>query len=283
MQDSSNNKFNLQNEFEETKSMTMDLEVLQQQYSNLLISYQQAVSDYVSYLNQQSQLSQPNYNINKQPYVSIQGYAYNGTGGAGATQASNLQECIAACSNSENCSGATFVSGRCLLRTGESPIVPSTQTSYAIVPESMKLLFNMENINQQLIQVNQQLTDKMKTANPLYDSQVSSRFQQQQLLIQNYEELIRERDNILSLIKEYETLDNTSSNDEIKINSNYYVYILLLILVIACTYLLYKLATNSSNTTSPATIQYGSDLGTNIYLIAIGIILVILFINYSKQ
>jgi len=230
-----------------------------------------------------SQLSQPNYNINNEPYVSIQGYAYNGTGGAGASQASNLQDCIAACSNSQNCSGATFVSGQCLLRTGDSPIVPSTPNSYAIVPESMKLLSNMENINQQLIQVNQQLTSKMQTANPLYDSQVSARFQQQKTLIQNYEELMKERENILNLMKEYETLDNTSSNDEIRINSNYYTYILLLILAVAVIFLLYKLGGSSSNTSSTPTAQYGGDVGSNIYLIVVGVILVILFIQYFKK
>ena len=60
----------------------------------------------------------------------------------------------------------------------------------------MQLLSNMENINQQLIQVNQQLSDKMKNANPLYDSQVSERFQQQKKLIQNYEELMKEREKV---------------------------------------------------------------------------------------
>ena len=302
---SSNSNFNLQNEIEQTNSITMDLENLQQQYSNLLISYQQALANYVNFLNQQSnlqcenntnenanctQISQSNYNINGDPLVGIMGQAFNGTGSAGESQATNLQDCIASCSNTPNCSGATFVSNQCLLRTGDSPLVPSTQDSYAIVPESVKLLLIMENINQQLININQQITSKMTTANPLYDSQVTARFQQQQTLIKNYEELMKERENILNLLKEYETLDNTSSNDQIKITSNYYTYILLFILAIVFIFLLYKLSSigSSNSTTQSSMTQYGGmkyshELIAILCIISIGIILFVYFIKYFRQ
>jgi molecular chaperone GrpE (heat shock protein) len=50
----------------EAQSITMDLENLQQKYSNLLIQYKQAVADFINYLNTQSQ----------QQYVNIKNFAY---------------------------------------------------------------------------------------------------------------------------------------------------------------------------------------------------------------
>lgn len=281
MVNSNSNSFSFQDliyDIKETISVTMDLENLKQQYDNLLSSYQQAVSNYINYLNYAS--TNKNYN----PYSSMKGYAYNGTGTAGESKATTLENCTYACSTSPLCSGATFVSNQCLLRSGESPIVPSSYDSYAIVPEGVKLLFNIENINQQLINVNQQITSIMDNSNSLYDSQVEDRTDQQQTLLQNYKELSLERDKILSLLKDYETLDNTISNDDITIKSSYYTYILLLLIVIASGFILYKLSYSSSNTsiTIPA-IQYGGDLGMNSYLIVFIItIITLLFIKYFK-
>jgi len=274
-----NNNNNLENEIEETNTITMNLENLQQLYSNLLISYQQAVANYVNYLNNLTS------NGSNDQYIALQGQSFSGTGTAGESNATSLPSCIASCSNLSTCTGATFVSNQCLIRTGDSPIVPSSQDSYAIIPESKSLLLNIENINNQLIFVNQQITNIMSNANPLYASQVSQRFQKQQTLISNYEKLMEERKKIQDLLKEYETLDNTASNDKIMINRNYYTYILLLFLAIAVIFILYKIALPISKTTAYTgeTIQYGGDLGMNAYFIVFCIILFLFVVNYFIQ
>jgi hypothetical protein len=259
----------------EAGSITMNLENLQNQYNILLNSYQQSLANYLSYL------SQPNLNMNNENLVYMQGYAYNGTGTSGESRSVNLQDCIASCSTTKNCTGATFVSNQCLLRTGDSPIVPSTENSYAIVPESVKLLYEMESINQELISVNKKITDLINNAQPLYKSETSQRFEQQKILLRNYEELQQEREKILGLLKEYENLDNTQSNDKIMINRNYFIYILLLILAIAVIALLYYMSKSGSNvaTTQPA-IQYGGELGSSAYFIVFVIIILVFLINY---
>ena len=269
MVNSVDNNDDLQNQIQETNTITMNLENLQQQYNNLLISYQQAVADY------SNQLSS-----GQDPLVSMVAHAFNGTGTAGSSSATTLQNCIASCSTNTNCTGATFVSNQCLLRTGNSPIVPSTLSSFAIVPESVKLLFIMENINQQLIDVNQQITNEMNNANDLYDTQSEERSQEQAVLIQSYTELVNERENILNLLKEYENLDNTSSNDEILINQRFYTYAFLTILAIVVIYLLFKLSYPSANTTQVPTVQYGGDLGISSYFILFLIIFITVFIKY---
>ena len=68
--------------------------------------------------------SASNYKINREQYTSLQGMAFNGSGTAGQSDATTLQECEASCANLSNCTGATFVSEKCLVRTGDSPIVP---------------------------------------------------------------------------------------------------------------------------------------------------------------
>jgi hypothetical protein len=259
----------------DTISITMDLENLQQQYNILLTRYQQALSNYLSYLNT------PNLDMNNEKFVYMKGHAYNGTGTAGESKANTLQTCIASCSSTKNCTGANFVSNQCLLRTGDSPIVPSTSNFYAIIPESVKLLYEMESINEELINVNQRITNSIANAEPLYNSETSQRFEQQKTLLKRYKELKQEREKILDLLKEYENLDNTHSNNKITITQNYYVYILLLILAIAIIALLYYLSKSSSNVAiSKPTIQQGGELGSAAYFIVFVIIILVFLINY---
>lgn len=278
-----NNNNNLTQEILVTKSITMDLENLQQQYSNLLVSYNKAISEYTNFLNEQSN---GNQNENNDPFVSIKGMAFNGTGVAGdSNNANTLQECKAACSKLTNCTGATFVSNQCLLRTGDSPIVSSSENSYAIIPKSKKLLLEIENINQLLISINQKITNQISKSEPLYNNQQSERSEQEQTLLKNYSELLWEREKILKLLEDYDNLDDININQTISINQNYYTYILLFILVIGIVVILFKMSvsnTISSVVTEP-TIQYGGDLGISAYVIVFIIILLVILLRYFSQ
>lgn len=263
------------NKNQNVESITMDLENLRKKYSNLLIQYKTAVADYINYLNGQTQ--QP-YKNNQQ-LVTIQGQAFNGTGSAGQSSATTLQECVASCNSSKTCTGATFISNKCEIRTGDSPLVPS-KNSYAIIPKGKQLLLNMENINQELLSVNKQLLDKIKVSEPLYHDKNSESKTKNQELIQNYKKLLDERKNIEKILNEYETLDNTENETQIKISRNYYSYILLVIIAVIVGVFLYKMF-GSGNTTTTPPIQYGGDLGINAYYMAFGLILLIIFLNYS--
>lgn len=266
-----------------TTSITMDLENLQQEYSNLLIKYKQAVTDYISYLNIESEYStatEPNYKINNPPLTSIQGMAYTGTGSAGQSTANTVQECQADCASSSTCTGATFVSGKCNIRIGDSPIVPSSNDSYAIIPKSKQLLMNMNDLNNQLLNINKQITNKIKIGQPVYNKFQSQNDDKSQELLKNYKELEEERGNIIKLLREYETLDTTENENQIKITQNYYTYILLFILAIAVIFLLIKITSTGTTPTSP-TIQTGGELNENAYYILFVILLLVVGINFS--
>ena len=338
-----------------TNSIAMDLENLQQKYSNLLIQYKQATTDYINYLNAEAQQpcsgytstsknvdqkcyeyiwkkagclttgkvnantdwaksqtlneliydsfawatltdpshregcygnsteyttsTAPNYNINEKQFVNIKGMAYLGTGSAEQSTANTLQECQASCSESSTCAGATFVAGKCNLRIGDSPIIPSTDDSYAIVPKGKQLLMNMEDLNRQLINVNKLIADKIHLGKPVYDDLQEKNNEKSKELIQNYKELTEERENIQTLLEQYETLDATENENEIVITKNYYTYILLFILVIASVFLLVKISMPSNSPAVP-TIQYGGELNQNAYYILFAMILIVVSINY---
>jgi len=223
----------------------------------------------------------PDYNINKQELVSIQGKAFTGTGSAGQSSATTLQDCMASCTNSNKCTGATFVSNKCEIRTGDSQIVSSSQKSYAIIPKEKQLLLNIEDINQQLLDVNKQLVTKIEVSETAYDKTNDETKIKNQELIKSYESLLEERRNIEKMLNEYETLDNTENENQIKINKNYYLYNLLLIISIAVIFILYKMF--SSNSSPDQVVQYGGDLGINAYYIVFGLIIFIIFVNFLMK
>ncbi len=224
-----------------SQTIVMDLENLQQHYGNLLIKYKQAVADYIDNLKNQQSL--------EVSFVSIQGMAYTGTGSAGESDATTLQDCEASCSENSSCKGATFISDKCNIRTGDSTIVPINNDSYAIIPKSKYLLMKMEDLNKQLLDVNNEIKHKIRIGDPAYDEVKRQINEKSTQLIENYKELEKERENIRQLLEQYETLETTENANEVKITQNYYIYILLFILAIAIVFLLIKISIPSTTTT----------------------------------
>lgn len=340
-----------------SSQITMDLENLRKQYSNLLIKYQGAVAEYNAYLNEQSSLpckkyssnskgidqacynyiwkksgcgtgtvkpdansswaknqtldglisdsflwstmtntnrrtgcygtstkyntsTSPDYNINAQPFVSIQGKAFNGTGTAGDSKATTLQDCIASCSTSTQCTGATFVSNKCAIRTGDSPLVNSSPNSYAIIPKGKQILLNIEDINNQLLAINKQITEKIKVNKPIYEKTNKDSYLKNKELIANYEKLLDERRTIAEILNQYETLDNSENENQIKTSKHYYTYILLSILVIAIIIVLYRMFNSGTSSVSPI-IQPGGELGYSAYYIVFGLIICVIILRFT--
>ena len=134
----------------QNNSDSLDLANLTQKYSNLVISYKTAVADYANDLknNSNSNDSRESKDVS---FVSIKGQAFDGTGSAGESNATTLQDCIASCSSTEGCSGATFISDKCMIRTGDSQVISSSEDSYAIIPKNKQLVLNMESLNKELL------------------------------------------------------------------------------------------------------------------------------------
>lgn len=194
-------------------TLTMDLENLQQQQSNIVIQYKQAVSDYLAY--------------NSNEMVTVQGRAYAGTGSAGQSTATTLQTCQADCAANKSCNGATFVSNQCVLRTGDTSLLPAGQDSYAIVPKKKQLLLNMESLNAQLLNLNQQIQDKTAQAESISQENKEVSSQAQQNLINTYMELQEERSTINNLLRDYDDLEAQQTETDLKVTQRHYTYVLL--------------------------------------------------------
>jgi hypothetical protein len=250
--------------------ITMDLENLRQKYSNLLLKYQGAVAEYTNYLNDPSGNS---------TFVTIKGQAFNGTGSAGQSTSRTLEKCVASCSNSKTCTGATFVSNKCMIRTGDSQVVSSSPNSYAIIPKGKQLLLNMEDINKQLLDINTQITKKIKVSEPIYNKTNQETYLKNKELIDTYEKLLDERKTIVEILNQYESLDNAENENQIKTTKHYYTYILLSILVIAIIIILYRMSGSGTSTVTPI-IQSGGDLGPSAYYIVFGLIIFVIILRF---
>jgi hypothetical protein len=271
--------------YKESESAILNLEILSAKYDNLLMQYKSAVADYINYLN--------NSNPADKTLSSIPGQAFWGTGPAGTQEVYNnitdVNSCAALCLKTTNCTGATFnptTYGKpmCWLRTGDGNPVPSKPEDYAIIPSSTAILLNIQNINTQLTNVNNQILEKINNSNTLYSDQYAERSQKAAILLANYQNLNAERIKIENMVNEYQDLDQAQIEGSLKINENYYSFILLFALSIFTIILLYKMSGSSTSSSSSGSFfnQQGGELGFNVYyLILIIIILAIVIYYYS--
>lgn len=257
---------------------TINLEMLQNKYSGLLQKYNTAVNNYINYVNEQT------LNNAKPQFVNIKGYSYNGTGKLSNTpnKAKTVQQCEASCANTSKCSGATFIASKCYLSEGDSNITPSTSSSYAVITVGKQMLLNIDSLNQELLSVNGEIQNLIKSDNPIYDKLVEENSIANAKLLDNYAQLLEERKRIEDMINEYNTLSETEDMNQIMVTKRYYTYILLVILSVAIIILLYKMS-NIGATSTPAMVGGGSgDLGFGAYAFVFILIIVVVILNYVK-
>lgn len=229
----------------------------------------------------------PDYNINKEPLMAVKGSAYWGTSAKSQQSSSKLQDCQASCAKTVGCSGATFNSSTntCMLRGGNSNIIRSSQSMYAIVPKGKQLLKIIKDIDQQLTNINTQIQSKTDAGEPIYTSNKKNSGIQNTQLQKQYQGLINERHNISNMLNEYESLDHKYNEGTININQNYYSFILLLAIVLIIIFIMYKylwVSVSSSQISVPSPLQPGV-LGWSTYYIIFGIILCILAIHFYNK
>jgi len=233
--------------YDKSNSIILNLETLRTTYKNLLIQYQQAVANYVSYLKQD-----PSSNKVANQYVTVSGQQFLGGGALSQNNSATLNECMASCANNPKCSGATYnptnyKQPMCFLRKGDGNLVNGLSSDIAIVPKGKQLLSIVQNINQQLNETNSKIQALAKQAKPTYNELNEKKEEENKMLIKQYAQLTAERAKIDKMMNEYDTLDKTQSQGTIQTNKNYYVYILLCIFVILILFLLVKFVASSSS------------------------------------
>lgn len=232
--------------------------------------------------------------------VSIKSNTFWGTGQAGSqsvyTNVTDVSGCAALCATTSGCSGATFnptAHGQpmCWLRSGDAELGAGLDTDYAIVPESKKYLGIVSSINDKLNNTNEKIMGLINDGQKDYDGLVSKNRHSHEDLIQNYNVLQKERELINKMLAEFDDLEESHVETDLKANQNYYSFILLsVIAVVFCVILFYFYgsSSNTSNTPNTSIIQQGGksifSLGLlGIFFSMISIVIIILLIKSRQQ
>jgi len=270
---------NNENTSDESSSIVLNLESLTKNYQTLLIEYQQAVVNYINYIKGKTDMSNNNVD-NGDAMVTIKGVQYWGTGGISQNNSKTINECKAACVAESGCTGAIYnatdyAQPMCWLRSGESNMRAGKENDYSLIKKEQYLLSIIQSINEKLTAINQQIMEITSAGQPVFETSLQEGQQQNSTLINNYKQLTQDREKITQLMNEYQTLEEQQIQGDIKINQNYYSFLLLIALTIMIIFMVYNL---SGSTPS---IQSGGNLNSNAYYYVFGIILVVFCIMYS--
>lgn len=269
-------------------STSLDLETLTSKYDKLLKEYNELQAEYITYLKDQSNNSENNNtSVN---LTTITGKTFWGTSAVPSTStnsAKSLEECKALCASNEKCSGATFNAishGKpmCWLRTGEATISNGLKDDVAIIPQKMIYLNRMKTLNDELQNINKQISNFISTkGEKIYENQVKMRQQKNSVLQQNEIQLKEQHKKIISEIDEYENLNNEQNEEAIKVKQNYAIYGIMVVLAIIALFLLAKMTGGGSESSpiSAPMFQRGGSLSNKTYYGVFLIIFIAVAIN----
>lgn len=204
------------NNSDNLESTNVQLEMLEKEYMLILKQYETAYANYISNLNSQQQ-QQPN---NSDSFSALQGRTYWGTYGIKEGTAATQKECESMCLSDTKCTGATFNPSKryCWTRGGDSGLTVGTDSDYALIPKIKENLILLKNLNQQLMDLNKRISNKLNMIYPLAKEETSSKNEKQNELTQSYSSLVKEKTELENVLNEYETLEETLNNNTLYVN-----------------------------------------------------------------
>jgi hypothetical protein len=145
---------------------------------------------------------------NGKTFVALKGKAWWGANGLAEGDAETQEDCEAMCANDKKCSGATFnpVKKYCWTRTGDGPVSTGEEDEYALIPKKTQALLMMKALNEQLLDINSQISTEINNVNPKVEAQVEENMINQQQLDENKKTLQEEKDKIKVLLSETKEL-----------------------------------------------------------------------------
>ena len=209
------------------------LKTLSDNFNTLLTEYKNTYNDYIN-------------NINDTSLTTIDDSAFNGSSILKTNTNSTIDDCKKSCSSDTSCSGATFSSSNnnCVLSKGNGNVTNATNST-AIVQKGIYYSYQLQKINQQLMDINQEISNTMSQTYSGYQDNLNKSQEQNILIQQNYEVLTQEREEIAKMIRKFQTLNSAQENGDIKVTMYYYNYIILLIIVVLLVFLFIKFTVSS--------------------------------------
>ena len=214
--------------------MSLQLQKLSVEFNILVAEYTETYQKYIS-------------SLESNTFVTVPNFSFIGQNNMNVLSNSDLSACESSCSSSSTCEGANFINSQntCTLMSGTGNIIPTSQST-AIVQEFVYYSYQLKQINDRLIDINKQMMNIYKNQYKQYQQTSQQATTQDTLLVNNYETLLQERKQIGNLIKEYETLDVSYDNSSSIVNSNYFIYTLLLFITLFLVFVFIKLASSSN-------------------------------------
>jgi hypothetical protein len=214
------------------------IQTLSNQFNSLLTEYQSTYADFMNTLKS-----------NDTSLTTVENSAFAGSSTINTSPVSSISDCTTACSSNTSCSGATFITNsstnnNCTLSSGAGNIVNATNST-AIVQKGLYYSYQLQNLNQQLMDINQQINNAVNQSNTEYQNNLGQINESGQALQQNYVVLTGDRDRINLMIREFETLNEAQQNSDINVTMNYYNYIVLLFVAIFLVVLLLRFSVPS--------------------------------------
>lgn len=209
-------------------SIILKISLLETEYNNTLIQYQQAYQNYTADLTK--------YQTNKTFNNILNGRTFWGTAGINQFSTNDINVCKASCSKTLNCSGATFnsTSNTCWLRSGDGDVFPGKNTDNAIIPDIIQSSNILKKLNDKLVDINTQIITLIESSKEDYTTQINTRNNLDTQLKQNYDDLIKETNRVNRLIRETQNIDELNNNSQIIINHYYLIYTVIAIIMIVC-------------------------------------------------
>ena len=209
--------------------MSSQMEILSNKYNSLITQYQNTYQDFVNTIGSNNS------------FTSINNSAYINGSNINVIQNSSVDGCITSCSSNTACSGATFDNKQqtCTLSSGNGNIINS-QNQTAIVKQALYYSHQMKEINDELMSTNSSMMNLANNNMDNYKQTQQTNSQKAEILQKNYSTLTAERMQIAEMIKQYETLNSAYENGNENVTSNYYTYIIYILISLFLLFLLLK-------------------------------------------
>lgn len=208
----------------------MSFQTLSSQFNSILSQYQNTYDEYISTLNSY-----------ESTLMAIPSSGFTGQSIINTTQNSSVDACKSSCLSNTSCSGASFnaYNNTCTLNSGNGIIVNATNST-AIVNSSLYYSYKLQQLNAKLTSINKQMQTFATSSQTQYQKNQLNNLQKEADLQQNYQVLNQEKDQINTMILSHETLNQYYTDGLLNVTSNYYSYIVLLLVTLLLVFLLIK-------------------------------------------
>jgi len=187
-----------------------------------------------NYMLQMCKKSCKNYLTENKNFVSLKGRTYWGISGLKEGAVDSENDCKALCSSDPLCTGATYNAGKayCWTRSGKGDIAPGLGDDVALITEVTQNANTVQQLNDKLTELNLKIGEALNKAIPEVRLQMNEKAEKQDTLQSVYSQLLIDRKNIDSMLKEYQMIEQQYDDKTIYVEQNHSAHILWIIIAI---------------------------------------------------